>query len=40
MFEKYFGKGITEKMFGRYQWEADRKKTYAQYMKETEAKFA
>ena len=40
MFEKYFGKSITEKMFGRYQWEADRKKTYAQYMKETEAEFA
>lgn len=40
MFEKYFGKGITEKMFGRYQWESDRKKTYAQYMKEVEAKYA
>lgn len=40
MFEKYFGKSITEKMFRRYQWEADRKKTYAQYMKETEAEFA
>lgn len=40
MFEKYFGKSITEKMFGRYQWEADRKKTYSQYMKETEEKFA
>ncbi len=40
MFEKYFGKGITGKMFGNYQWEADKKKTYAQYMKETEAKYA
>ena len=36
MFEKYFGKGITQKMFGNYQWEADKKKTYKEYMKEAE----
>ena len=39
MFEKYFGKGMTEKMLGKYQWEADRKKTYSKYMKETEKEF-
>ena len=40
MFEKYFGKGMTEKMLGKYQWEADRKKSYAKYMNETEKEFA
>jgi sulfatase maturation enzyme AslB (radical SAM superfamily) len=34
MLEKYFGKNMTEKMLGKYQWEADKKKTYAKYMKE------
>lgn len=33
MFEKYFGKAITGKMFGNYQWEADKKTTYKEYMK-------
>lgn len=40
MFEKYFGKAITGKMFGKYQWEADKKKTYKQYMEEMEGKYA
>jgi len=40
MFEKYFGKAITGKMFGKYQWEADKKKTYTQYMEEMEGKYA
>ena len=36
MFEKYFGKAITGKMFGNYQWEADKKTTYKEYMKRAE----
>src|SRR5690606_36479562 len=36
MFKKYFGKSVIEKMFGNYQWEADKNKTYKKYMKEME----
>ena len=30
-FEKYFGKMITSKLFGYYQWESDAKVTYKEY---------
>jgi MoaA/NifB/PqqE/SkfB family radical SAM enzyme len=30
-FEKYFGKSITTKLFGYYQWEKDARMTYTQY---------
>lgn len=33
-FEKYFGKGMTHKLFGYYQWEASAKKSYSQIFKE------
>lgn len=33
-FEKYFGRGITSKLFGYYQWEETASKTYHAYMKE------
>lgn len=33
-FEKYFGKFLTSKMFGYYQWESDARATYAGYFKE------
>ena len=36
-FEKYFGKGVTGKLFGYYQWKDDKQATYAQYMKEVGA---
>jgi len=34
--EKYFPKGVINKMFGYYQWEEDSKATYASYMKKVE----
>jgi len=33
-FEKFFGKGVTSKVFGYYQWEADNKMTYEKYISE------
>ena len=30
-FEKYFGKSMTSKLFGYYQWEEDARTTYKQY---------
>lgn len=30
-FEKYFGKGVTGKLFGYYQWEEDARTTYKEY---------
>src|SRR6185436_18135447 len=35
-FEKYFGRGITSKLFGYYQWEETAAKTYKQYIKEAD----
>ena len=35
-FEKYFGKGITSKVFGYYQWEENSKTTYSQYINRME----
>jgi MoaA/NifB/PqqE/SkfB family radical SAM enzyme len=32
-FEKYFGKGMTSKLFGYYQWEEDARVTYEDYFK-------
>lgn len=37
-FEKYFGRGITTKLFGYYQWEETAQKTYAGYFNELEKK--
>lgn len=37
-FEKYFGKTMTSKLFGYYQWEADRNITYKEYFKKLENK--
>lgn len=39
MFEKYFGKMVTGKMFGYYQWSEDNKQTYSGYMKKIEEKY-
>jgi sulfatase maturation enzyme AslB (radical SAM superfamily) len=35
-FEKYFGKFLTSKLFGYYQWEATASKSYSEYFKEIE----
>lgn len=35
-FEKYFGKSVTTRLFGYYQWEETAKKTYQQYFEEPE----
>ncbi len=35
-FEKYFGRWITSKMFGYYQWEETARKTYTEYFSEVE----
>jgi MoaA/NifB/PqqE/SkfB family radical SAM enzyme len=35
-FEKYFGKGVTGKLFGYYQWEEDARVTYKEYFKRIE----
>ncbi len=37
-FEKYFGKGVTSKLFGYYQWTDDKKATYKSYMADIEKK--
>jgi len=37
-FEKYFGRSITTKLFGYYQWEETSQKTYTEYFKELEKK--
>jgi MoaA/NifB/PqqE/SkfB family radical SAM enzyme len=37
-FEKYFGKSITSKLFGYYQWEEDSRTTYKQYFERIEGK--
>ncbi|HEX6432320.1 MAG TPA: radical SAM protein [Niastella sp.] len=37
-FEKYFGKFLTSKLFGYYQWEADRHVTYKEYFNKLENK--
>ncbi|WP_243751786.1 radical SAM protein [Niastella caeni] len=37
-FEKYFGKFLTSKLFGYYQWEADRHVTYKEYFNKPENK--
>lgn len=37
--EKYFPKGIVNKMFGYYQWEEDAKSTYKDFMKKMDQKF-
>ncbi|SRR5579871_370539 len=37
-FEKFFGKNITSKMFGYYQWEKDARVTYKQYFENIELK--
>jgi MoaA/NifB/PqqE/SkfB family radical SAM enzyme len=34
-FEKYFGRSITSKLFGYYQWEETAAKTYKEYIKES-----
>lgn len=34
--EKFFGKSVTSKMLGYYQWEEDAKATYKQFMKKME----
>lgn len=39
-FEKFFGRGVTRKLFGFYQWEETNNKTYKQYMQETEAHYS
>ena len=37
-FEKYFGKFLTSKMFGYYQWEEDARVTYKEYFNKLEKK--
>jgi MoaA/NifB/PqqE/SkfB family radical SAM enzyme len=37
-FEKYFGRFITSKLFGYYQWEAHASTTYQEYMNKAEKK--
>jgi MoaA/NifB/PqqE/SkfB family radical SAM enzyme len=37
-FEKYFGRWITSKMFGYYQWEESARKTYKEFFGEIEKK--
>jgi hypothetical protein len=33
-FEKYFGRGVTKKLFGYYNWESTAKETYHSYFKQ------
>lgn len=35
-FEKFFGRAVTSKLFGYYQWEADHQLTYDQYLERIE----
>jgi hypothetical protein len=35
-FEKYFGKWVTGKLFGYYQWEGDARTTYREYFERME----
>jgi hypothetical protein len=37
-FEKYFGKFLTSKLFGYYQWEENARVTYKEYFKKLENK--
>ena len=39
-FEKYFGKSITTKLFGYYQWEKDARMTYTQYFEKVKDRAA
>lgn len=37
-FEKYFGRFLTSKLFGYYQWEQNKETTYSEYFKKIEKK--
>jgi MoaA/NifB/PqqE/SkfB family radical SAM enzyme len=39
-FEQFFGPGVTSKVFGYYQWEADNQVTYNQYLERVENDYA